>query len=213
MPNALLLSLWIHDTSSFFKSSSLEHSAWSVGQWIHMTAWFYIMEFLLAPNLSCIGFVVLLQVTHVTDKRTFVSHYDDLNKLSTYCSRWQNENRLLPMPFGFSRQKTTGATQLQKSALVNCTILRGCFISEIHIKHKDDQNNDTISSLKPNLKPEFFIECTGNKASFKQAHNSFVRAIGNFEVQILLPIFQLRSFQRFDVKIWPPYLSREYKEK
>lgn len=52
------------------------------------------------------------------------------------------------------------------------------------------------------LGPEFFVESTGDEASFKENHYPLRGPILDFKVQVLLPVVQLGLLQGFDVEVW-----------
>ena len=67
------------------------------------------------------------------------------------------------------------------------------------------QQQRDIDSSKPTpityLEPVFFVESARDDASLEQNDDALERAIGDFVIEIILPILELRLLQRLHVEI------------
>jgi len=58
------------------------------------------------------------------------------------------------------------------------------------------------------LDPELLVEGTSDEASFKKNNHALRSSVFNLEVQVLLPVVQLRLLQGFDVEVRSLNLKR-----
>jgi hypothetical protein len=53
------------------------------------------------------------------------------------------------------------------------------------------------------LPPKLVIECASNQATFKEENNSIRLLFRHFKFQVIMPIFDLATFQWLNMKVWP----------